>query len=627
MRDIWAFALQTLSASVAAIALLGLKALFRRRFSPRWQYGVWTVLALALVLPARGGGMLFPTLALRLETLKTAVESGLASAYSTPWDVTRVDFPIPLPPAQAPASLTDWLFVLHLAGAVSFLLLYAVSYLRLRVSLRRAVPAGPQQIAQIDRVCTQYGLRPCARTVISPRAQSAFVCGLVRPVLVLPAGAVDDKVLLHELLHRRCGDVAVGFALCALRCLHWCNPLIRFALRRVQADCETLCDQRVLERLEGEERRDYGRILLSMADRRPLWAPGTSSIANGGRCIRERIESIARFRLYPRDMRLASGCVALVALLACTGFVQTPLSAWNDHEAAVSVGERMTFARLHRAGTAQDAFFLYAAALERADGCILARVTPLSRHGELAARLAESGGMIPVDDPPSGACALYAFRADSARASALLVFEDGHCYSLRADNGPDGWTVDCLDRWTQTIEAFGFYSSGDFPALKTYSARSERFYAEVSAQLLIVAGSSDFASSGEADDSVLLDPTLAECGLAERTVRTGAGLRFRWDGAESAEISGVLRPYTGDPPDVLPAPTLSGESIGSSSDGSMSFSGVFKPGELHNLGGGGNSGPLDGSWQPPLLPDGYILSVYCGGKLLDTVLLLPGGAS
>ena len=38
----------------------------------------------------------------------------------------------------------------------------------------------------------------------------------------------------------------------------------------------------VLERLEGEERRAYGVILLSMADGRYARAPGTSSMANGG---------------------------------------------------------------------------------------------------------------------------------------------------------------------------------------------------------------------------------------------------------------------------------------------------------------------------------------------------------
>lgn len=38
MRDIWAFLLQTLTASGAAVLLLAVKAMFRDKLSPRWQF-------------------------------------------------------------------------------------------------------------------------------------------------------------------------------------------------------------------------------------------------------------------------------------------------------------------------------------------------------------------------------------------------------------------------------------------------------------------------------------------------------------------------------------------------------------------------------------------------------------
>ena len=78
---------------------------------------------------------------------------------------------------------------------------------------------------------------------------------------------------------------------------------------------ESLCDQRVLEELEGEERRAYGKILLSMTDEKYARAPGTTSISNGGKNIKRRIEAIARFKKYPRGMALVSVC-ALVVLAA-----------------------------------------------------------------------------------------------------------------------------------------------------------------------------------------------------------------------------------------------------------------------------------------------------------------------
>ena len=89
-----------------------------------------------------------------------------------------------------------------------------------------------------------------------------------------------------HLIHR---DVAWGLVICFFRCLHWCNPLLWFCANLAQNDLEARCDQRVLEQLEGEARRQYGRILLSMADEKYARAPGTSSMANGLRNIRRRI--------------------------------------------------------------------------------------------------------------------------------------------------------------------------------------------------------------------------------------------------------------------------------------------------------------------------------------------------
>lgn len=139
MTDLWSFLLQTLTASGAAALLLAVKALFRDKLSPRWQFGVWGVLALVLLLPAGGGGRyaLF-NWPLWVESAKTA----LTGDYS----LTRVLAPIPLPLGLGrPASPADLLYLLYLAGAAALLLRYALSYLRLRLALRQGAEArrGP----------------------------------------------------------------------------------------------------------------------------------------------------------------------------------------------------------------------------------------------------------------------------------------------------------------------------------------------------------------------------------------------------------------------------------------------------------------------------------------------------
>ena len=54
MSNIWEFLLQTLTVSITAAVLLLCKRIFADKLSPKWQYGVWVLLALRILLPAGG---------------------------------------------------------------------------------------------------------------------------------------------------------------------------------------------------------------------------------------------------------------------------------------------------------------------------------------------------------------------------------------------------------------------------------------------------------------------------------------------------------------------------------------------------------------------------------------------
>ena len=240
MRDIWAFLIQTLSASGAALLLLLLKAIFRDKLSPRWQFGIWGILGLALLAPAGVfGRYALVNWPLAVETLKTLLTGDLT--------LTRVVLPIPLPQFRLPTTLWDWLFLIYLAGVLILLIHYILSYARLRMVLREGTPVSADTEAAIQDTAQRYSLPTCP-AIAAAGISSAFICGVFRPILVLPAdGATDEKVLLHELLHLKHRDAVWGVVICLFRCLHWCNPLMWYCANRVCNDLEARCDQRVLE--------------------------------------------------------------------------------------------------------------------------------------------------------------------------------------------------------------------------------------------------------------------------------------------------------------------------------------------------------------------------------------------
>lgn len=552
MDNLWSVLAQTLALSVAALVLLAAKRLFLDKLSPRWQYGVWAILALRALLPAGLlGRTLVPGGRVVLEAARLQVELPLSSVLTDPYGVTEVLAPVPLFPfgLPVPGSITDVLFYVYAAGVLLLALWFFLSYARLRAAIRRGLSPAPEVLAQVEGVAARYGLKAPRRVVVLPGLESAFVCGPLRPVLALPGRPVDDKVLLHELLHLRHGDVWAGVGVCALRCLHWCNPLIWYCCDRMQNDCEALCDQRVLERLEGEERRAYGVILLSMADGRYARAPGTSSMANGGRNIKARIQAIARFRRYPAGMALASGCVAAVLALTCLGGVSGAAEVpGGTDRGALALAQ----AQLNRPTTVAGALDTYAKAILCDSPVYFSMVLP-----EPARELAWQTGLAPyqeveLEDSPFWTLGFHWHRpAWQAEWSVMNLLPDGaEGYTgtlffspLSEDNTygivyqqvavrPDGdfWTVEPLGDLTvrpdPNQEGIYLCPSSEAP-YTTYVAEIVTLHVEVDVQLQLNVNNAIFSTSTDLPawaSTYQLDP-VPHPDASFTTMRDALGLR------------------------------------------------------------------------------------------------------
>ena len=367
MENIWMFLQQTAAASLVALFLLILQRIFLDKLSPRWQYGVWFVLLLRLLVPAGfGGRSTVLDVTFWVELLRTNVELGLSSAYSSPFVASLPAAPVPLPPEGAPSSWTDWAFLLYAAGVVLWALWFLFCAARLSLRVRGGVPVEGERRAAIEALAREHRL-PSPRRIVECRwARTPFVVGVVRPALVLPMDwALDEKVVLHELLHLKYRDVWAGWLTTALRCLHWCNPFLWFVFDKTGNDRESLCDQRVLERLEGEDRRDYGRCLLAMADDKAVRTPGATTMANGARAVKARIEAIARFKRFPQGMGLVSGCIVFALSLSLVAGVPVSAAGTDDTVETPDGGNPaiLALAAQNRATTVAGALDAYGKAL------------------------------------------------------------------------------------------------------------------------------------------------------------------------------------------------------------------------------------------------------------------------
>ncbi|MFZ6779267.1 M56 family metallopeptidase [Undibacterium sp. Ji83W] len=94
------------------------------------------------------------------------------------------------------------------------------------------------------------------------------LAGCFRPKIIVPAdfferysAAEQALIILHELVHKRRGDVIANTLFALLQCLFWFNPFVHVAARCFRLDQELACDASVIAQ-EPQARRVYAEAML-----------------------------------------------------------------------------------------------------------------------------------------------------------------------------------------------------------------------------------------------------------------------------------------------------------------------------------------------------------------------------
>lgn len=270
---------------------------------------LWALVVFRLLLPvgwskrpARFSLLPFQTRPIRQEILyeqTPRITSGIASVDRA---VNAV-----LPAAQ-PAASVNPMQVLAAAGAMVWiagmmlmLVWGIVSMVRLRRSLRDAV--------ELERGIFQ-----------AENLKTPFVLGIFRPRIYLPAGLTDEEktlVLAHERTHvRQKHPLLKSVAYLAL-CVHWFNPVVWLAFRKISEDFEMCCDETALLELGEENRKAYSALLLSLSSE---WKLPGGPLAFGESNVKKRIQ-----RLLKRKPPVIFSFIALgVMVLTFVGLSQMP---------------------------------------------------------------------------------------------------------------------------------------------------------------------------------------------------------------------------------------------------------------------------------------------------------------
>lgn len=326
----------SLLGSLAILAMLVLKPLWRERYRAKTRCWLWLALAAFLLLPVDFSVKNAPVQAappkdytLFVGTDKTTIQSTdnlfgdmAEKSGQSPAAVrdTIIQRPVTNPEQKTTRYIpvTTILFYGYLAGAAAFLLYQGVSYALFRRTVRRwkRDVARADYAAMLSDTARDLGVG-APEMIVCEAISTPAVTGLLRPRLLLPHEHYDVQelryILRHELCHLKRRDMLLKLVLLAANAMHWFNPVVYLMLRQADEDIELACDSAATDELELPERAAYSRTLLAAVQSSVRALPATTCFGGTVERLKRRITNV-----LGAQKKRGLGVVALVLALTLT---------------------------------------------------------------------------------------------------------------------------------------------------------------------------------------------------------------------------------------------------------------------------------------------------------------------
>jgi len=310
-----------------------------RRSHPRWRLILWRgVLVLGCLLPWVG---VVPLKIFRIDGAAAltrgwaATDSSAPSALGRrPTPTVRAALAVPLESSPifrravgflAAKSATTWVALVWMIGGAAGAMRLLLLQFRLSRLRRKTREPEAKLLALARDVQARLGLRQIVTVRVSDEVTSPFICGLLRPTIIVPAELLRalapeqiPALLSHEMAHLRSHDLAWSVGWRWMKALGWFHPLVW----KIPVAHNLACEQEA-DRIASDQWADrslYTRWLAQLTLRvMEVPAVETTWALNGGSQIVQRLVLLRRdrFRRWKwRDSLAGFGLVAGLALAA-----------------------------------------------------------------------------------------------------------------------------------------------------------------------------------------------------------------------------------------------------------------------------------------------------------------------
>jgi len=233
-----------------------------------------------------------------------------------------------------------------LVGILVLLALLVQRVCFVRGLIAQSRPANERLLEMLEECCCQIGIRPNIELRLSGNTLSPAVCGLFKPIILMPAALLEKlsreklkAVLIHELAHIKRADVWVNLLQTMLQIVYFYNPLVWIANAIVRRVREQAVDEMVLVTLKPET-NSYSNTLIDIAEM-AFWRPNFSlrliGVVESKKALEKRIKHMLN-RPIPKSSKL--GFLGLLVIVVI-GAVLLPMGCHPAKQTALETAAKV----------------------------------------------------------------------------------------------------------------------------------------------------------------------------------------------------------------------------------------------------------------------------------------------
>lgn len=311
----------SIMASILVGLILCIKVLLKKQLTPRWQYALWLILLVRLLLPwspnssfsmysmfSQGYEYLrYPMQEnLKVQTLNEINEQKTSSFYlKGENEVKKVGTFQDTDKATWSLSIDEVLLYVWLLGVLCLSFFILIVNKRLYVYLQKQSVIKDDRVLRIFESCKEtMSIKRNISLLLTSKVSSPTLFGYIRPRILLCERHIeqlDDNqlrfIFYHELAHFKRKDVGVNWLMYSLLVLHWFNPILWYAYYVMREDQEIACDALALTFIGHKEKLAYGHTIITLLEYYSNYkkTPTLANFSGNKYALKRRIGMIKKF--------------------------------------------------------------------------------------------------------------------------------------------------------------------------------------------------------------------------------------------------------------------------------------------------------------------------------------------